>query len=127
MAEAMGEICAKNAALAGEYGRILVSFIRPGPNDLDHQDLIKGAVWGVVRLCRARPDAAVDAGRLLSAFLTAAEPYTRGLAAWGLSGMGALPPSHEERLSADAAAVTLFWDGRFHRTTVGRLASGEGL
>jgi hypothetical protein len=124
MAEAMGEITGRNEALAEEYGRILVSYIQPGGNFLEHPELQKGALWGVARLCRARPDKAPGAEKALSAFLSSNDLYTKTMAAWGLSGLAALPPKDLKRLCNDPTPVVLFWDGRFVKTTAGRLAKG---
>ena len=53
--EAMGEIMARNENLAGEFWCILISYIRPDGNFLEHAGLQRGALWGVGRLAHARP------------------------------------------------------------------------
>ncbi|WP_340147891.1 DVU0298 family protein, partial [Desulfosarcina cetonica] len=66
--EAMGEITAVHAGLAGEYGRILLSYIDPDGNFLEHERLQRGALWGVGRLAHARPDIAMSAADHLRRF-----------------------------------------------------------
>jgi len=48
--EAMGEIMAKHGRLAGEYHKILVSYIMPDGNYLEHEILQRGVLWGVINL-----------------------------------------------------------------------------
>lgn len=67
-AEAMSEILARNARLAGEFGKILLSYLWDlpgGGNFIDHHDLRMGAVWGAGRLAQARPEFSQRAGELL--------------------------------------------------------------
>ena len=44
--EAMGEITAVHEMLATEFHRILISYIDPSGNYLEHEGLQRGAVWG---------------------------------------------------------------------------------
>jgi HEAT repeat protein len=80
--EAMGEITAVNAALATEFRRILISYIDPTGNYLEHEGLQRGSVWGVGRLAHARPDLARPAAAFLPAFFDSPDPYLRGTAIW---------------------------------------------
>lgn len=84
-AEAMGEAMALNENLAGEYACLLVSYINPDGNYLEHEDLQKGALWGVGRLAHARPELVKDAAVFLAPFLEAEDPTRRGLAAWAVA------------------------------------------
>ncbi len=54
--EAMAEIMTKNAKLADEYYKILLSYSRPGPNYLEHQSLRESVLQGLERLQKVRPD-----------------------------------------------------------------------
>ena len=54
--EAMGEIMAENETLAGEYCRILVSFIDENGNLLENDELERGVMWGISRLAQKRPE-----------------------------------------------------------------------
>lgn len=44
--EAMGEITARHAGLAGEFGHILLSYVREDCNYLEHAVLQRGVLWG---------------------------------------------------------------------------------
>ncbi len=83
--EAMGEIMARNERLAGEYHRILVSYIRPDGNFIEHEPLQRGVLWGICRLARARPELMADARPFLVPFLESEDASLRGLAALALS------------------------------------------
>jgi hypothetical protein len=56
--ETMGESMACHNRLAGEYHRILVSYIRPDGNFLEHPELQKGLLWGLARLAAVQPELA---------------------------------------------------------------------
>ena len=75
--EAMGEITAVHPMLAMEFHRILISYVDPSGNYLEHPGLQRGAVWGMGRLAHARPDLAQPAAGLLPAFFNASDPYLR--------------------------------------------------
>lgn len=121
--EAMGESMACHELIAGEYYRILESYIRPDGNFLEHPELQKGLLWGLARLASVRPELAIDAGPYLLPFLTSEDAEHRGLAvlAAGLiqepSALHAL-----ELLSADQAEITLYWKMKFRRIPVEKLA-----
>ena len=123
-AEAMGEIMARHEALATEYACILVSYIRPDGNFLEHAPLQRGALWGLGRLAHARPGLVRDALPHVTPFLTADDGVQRALAAWTLGAIGDL---HAGTLLAplrtDPTAVTLFRTTRLVTVTVGHLAA----
>ena len=79
--EAMGEIMARHEKLADEYHKILISYLDPVGNFLEHEPLQKGALWGIGRLAHARPHLAKDANDLLKPFLESQDPEIRKLAA----------------------------------------------
>jgi hypothetical protein len=60
--EAMGEITAGHPGLANEFACILVSYINPAGNFLEHESLQRGSLWGVGRLAHARPVLASTGG-----------------------------------------------------------------
>ena len=80
--EAMGEITAVHAGLAAEFGRILISYIDPAGNYLEHERLQRGSLWGVGRLAHARPAVAKPAAAFLPAFFDSPDPCLRGTAIW---------------------------------------------
>jgi hypothetical protein len=53
--EAMGEVMARNENLAQEFWCILISYIQPDGNFIEHEVLQRGALWGIGRLAHARP------------------------------------------------------------------------
>ena len=82
--EAMGEILARQPALAREYAAILISYVRPGENFLQFGPLQRGALWGrgapgggPPRACRH-----LRAGRYLEAYLNSPDPMVKGHALW---------------------------------------------
>jgi hypothetical protein len=121
--EAMGEIMARNEALAGEFWCILISFIQPDGNFLEHEALQRGVLWGVGRLAHARPLLLKDSVDYLHPYMQADDPYLRGLAAWGA---GAIRKETTEailnRLRQDGAKLRVFLGGHLIRCSVGELA-----
>ncbi len=85
--EAMGEIMAHHAGLAGEYSHILVSYIQEDKNYLEHPMLERGVIWGIGRLAENRPEHATDAMRPLLKFFHSLDPVHRGFAAWAAGNM----------------------------------------
>jgi hypothetical protein len=122
-AEAMGETLARSAALAREYGCILLSYLDPQGNFIDHPALQEGVLWGVGRMARARPENAAGCAQLLKPFLSDPAPALRGLAAWAAEATadGALNAALEE-MAGDEAPFALYEDERLVRTTVGAVA-----
>ena len=122
--EAMGEIMAQSRRLAEEFGCILVSYVRPDMNYLEHEDLQKGLIWGLGRLGYARPGLADDAARFLAPFLDSADPVLRGLAVWTA---GALPLRFTRRrlevLTEDRCRFELYRNHRLEKVHIGDLAA----
>jgi hypothetical protein len=121
--EAMGEIMARNENLAEEFWCILISYIRPDGNFLEHEALQRGALWGVGRLAHARPRLLKDSADYLYPYMQAGDPYLRGLAAWA---SGALRSKNTEvllnGLKEDNAKLSVFLDGQVITCSVGDLA-----
>lgn len=122
--EAMGEIMARHERLAREYAAILISYLNPHGNFLEHEELQAGLLWGLGRLAHARPAMTEGAASFLPPFLSSPRADLRGLAAWaagpiiGAALRNLLPP-----LCADDAEITLFEAGRLVVRTVGDLAA----
>ncbi|AGW12893.1 DVU0298 family protein [Megalodesulfovibrio gigas] len=129
--EAMAECLAQHPWLAEEYHNILISYIDNTIHHglwLDLPLLRRGAVWGVSRLCCARPDLMARAGRpLMAALQDCEDPEIPGLAAWGL---GCLRWQEARpaltALASSPVPVTWYHDGEIVQTTVGTLA-GQAL
>jgi hypothetical protein len=121
--EAMGEITAVHEQLATEFHRILISYIDPTGNYLEHEMLQRGSVWGVGRLAHARPDLARPAAAFLPAYLDSPDPYLRGLAIWAAGPIldSRLRPLVQAHVS-DHAPLHLYRQLTITRPTVAQLA-----
>lgn len=128
--EALGESLARNRRLAGEFHRVLASYVRQETsgegNYLEHAALRRGVFWGLGRLAQSFPELLAGEGAALLAGLSDEDGVNRGLAAWatGLVGLGVLqiPGGALAALVDDATEVALFLDGELLRTTTGQLA-----
>jgi len=92
--EALGEIMARNGKLASEYAFLLISYINPDGNFIEHEMLQRGVLWGVGRLAGERPHLMRDALPFLPAYLKSADPTLRDLAARAI---GLLSPKTSKR------------------------------
>ena len=121
--EAMGEITAGHSGLAEEFACILISYIDPHGNFLEHELLQRGSLWGVGRLAHARPLLAKPATSSLAAFFDAPDPFLRGTAVWAAGPIfeDAMRPLIQARLS-DEAPLRLYRQMRMTQTTVAQLA-----
>jgi hypothetical protein len=121
--ESMAEVMAQNQRLAVEYGHILVSYIQPAGNYLEHEILQRGVLWGIGRLAHARPAHTRNIGGYLLAYMESDDPILRGLAAWaaGPSGSTAVI-SRLEELADDTSGLTLYRGAKFDDCSVGELA-----
>ena len=121
--EAMGEITAGHAGLADEFACILISFIDPACNFLEHEPLQRGVLWGVGRLTHARPLLAETAGAFLPAFFDSPDPYLRGTAIWAAA---PILDKHMKTLVhvhlSDNARLRIYRRQVIRETTVGNLA-----
>lgn len=122
--EALGEIMARQGALAGEYAPILISYLDPQGNYLEHNELQKGVLWGLGRLAHSRPLLAAPAARLLPPFLSSPDATLRGLALWASEAVPSeLSDVWVKTLRTDQSTFTLYLDGRFTRLTIAELAN----
>ncbi len=81
-AEAMGEIMARNHRMADEYWNILVSYMCQDGNYVEYEMLQRGVLWGFGRLAHARPELLYNSSSLIVPYMSASDPYLKGLAAW---------------------------------------------
>ena len=121
--ESMAEVMAQNARLADEYGCILISYIQPEGNYLEHEILQRGVLWGVGRLAHTCPQYSQTIGGYLIPYMKSNDPILRGLAAW------AAGPAEDaetiprlKKLKDDPDRLMLYRDGKFDYYTVGQLA-----
>lgn len=121
--EAMGEIMACSRLLAQEYAHILVSYIDPRGNYLEHDLLQQGVLWGLGRLFHARPASYTDCAGLIIPFLEASDSARRGLAAWALAPLSAETARKPLlSLTGDTADICVYIDQSLEKKTVGALA-----
>ncbi len=121
--ESMAEIMAQNAKLAAEYHCILVSYIQPRGNYLEHEGLQQGALWGIGRVAHRRPMCMQTAAGYLLPYLKSPAANVRGLAAWAAGPILDSQTNFQlKELAHDPAGLMLYREGRLVRYTVGRLA-----
>lgn len=121
--EAMGESMARHARLAEEYGSILISYLRPECNYIDHPPLQQGVLWGLGRLADARPATAAGCGGILVPFLRAEDAALTGLAAIAAGPVGdAGILRHLAPLANDERRFPLYREERLSEHPVGAVA-----
>ncbi len=126
--EAMGEITARHDRLAREFGCILVSYIRPDCNFLEHPVLQRGVLWGLGRLAYARPAMVMDAIPFITPFVASEDAHHRGHAVWLLRALTEKPP-HEacEGLAGDQGRFQFYFNGHLSVVTVADAVRGQLL
>ncbi|MDI6795545.1 MAG: HEAT repeat domain-containing protein [Desulfatibacillaceae bacterium] len=124
--EAMGEAMARNPMLANEFGSILVSYLAPGGNYLEHDPIRAAVVWGIGRMAQTRPEIAAPAKDGLLASLTSNDRIERAYAAWALAQLGEkLPADAISRIVQDKQPVTIMDDGRILELAPASLAEAK--
>ena len=123
--EALGEITARHALLAGEYAHILVSYICPDGNFLEHPVLQRGLLWGLGRLAHGRPVWATDAAPFVRPFLTSTDACHRGHAAWFMRAFPNEVDAGLQRLAGDKALFPFYYEGILTDVTVADMALGK--
>lgn len=121
--EAMGEIMARQGRLAEEYAAILISYINPEGNYLEHESLQEGALWGFGRLAHARPCLARPGAPFLQPYLASPLAALRGLATWAAAAVIDAPLRNLIRpLCMDPATIPLYSERRLRRVAIADLA-----
>lgn len=122
--EALGECVGRHDVLAAEYHRILISYLDPAGNYLEHPLLQRGLLWGVGRSAHLRPGHMTGWGHFLRSHLDAEDPHLRGLAAWsaGAAGDADLVPILY-RLSRDQQRFSFFDGSNLQDQPVGEVAA----
>ena len=121
--ESMAEAMVQNENLAQEFWCLLISYIQPEGNYLEHPVLQRGVIWGVGRLAHGRPQYAHKAAVFLHPYMESADPILRGLAAWAAG-----PIAENEtfprlkKLIRDQGELTMYRDGQIVQHFVGQLA-----
>jgi hypothetical protein len=125
--EAMGEIMARHAGIADEYHKILISYIMPEGNYIEHETLQRGVLWGVGRLAHARPLLVKNFADLLCPYMESPDPILRGLAAWAAKPICAKRAESVflrlglSRLGDDNSKIKIFVDNSLVERTVSSL------
>ncbi|MCF8068875.1 MAG: HEAT repeat domain-containing protein [Desulfobacterales bacterium] len=126
--EALGEIMAHHQKLSDEYSNILISYIREDGNYLEHEVLQCGALWGVGRLARFRPDLVQQAEPHLIPFLTSAIRAHRGLAAWAIKPIITnLSKPFLKKLKNDTEIVTVFENNQLNRWPINQIVKSDHI
>jgi hypothetical protein len=121
--ESMSEAMACNEKLAAEYRCILISYIQPDGNYLEHEGLQRGVLWGVGRLTHTRPEDMQTAAGFLLPYMKSEDPNLRGLAVWAVSPiLNAAAIDSLQQLVRDPAGLVLFRNGKLAQYSVGQLA-----
>jgi HEAT repeat protein len=121
--EAMGDTMARSKQLAEEYGGILISYIRPNGNYLEHEMLQRGALWGVGRLAHRRPDLFTGCAPLLIPYMQSNDAALRGLAVWAAVALADKSIiSLLRKLSGDGSRFSFYHDWQLDECAVGQIA-----
>jgi hypothetical protein len=121
--ESMAEAMTQNETLAEEYGCLLVSYIQPEGNYLEHPVLQRGVLWGVGRLAHCRPRDASIAVAYLHPYMESGDPILRGLAAWAAGSIAVKETIPKlKSMVRDDGRLTLYRNGRIEQQTIGQLA-----
>lgn len=121
--EAMGEIMARHRKMREEYLPILLSFLDPEGNFLEHEGLQQGVLWAAGRVAHADPEKVTEAAPLIRSFLNAQTASLRATAAWACGTIEDRDAIDALRkLADDPAAAQLWIDQTLTTTTVGKTA-----
>ncbi|MBI5062345.1 MAG: HEAT repeat domain-containing protein [Desulfatitalea sp.] len=121
--EAMGEIMANHERLAREYACILVSYLNPDGNFLEHEGLQQGVLWGLGRLAQAQPALVAPAAPFIRPYLASAQDRLRGMAAWAAGHLReAAAPAALQALLGDPTLMAIFDQGRLTERTIGEMS-----
>lgn len=126
-AEAMGEIMARNKALANEYSKLLTSCINRVGNFIEHEMLQRGVLLGIGRLAHARPELIKSAAIHLNDFMLSPDIIKRGLSAWAAEPLKSdLNKTFLIPLLNDPSTLDIYIDGEMVSFSVSHLA-GKAL
>jgi hypothetical protein len=120
----MGDIMARSDLVAQEFYKILISYVLPHGNFLEHDILQRGLLWGLYRLSEAKPELTSDAASFVRPFLTSKDPFHRSLAicfAEAVGDSGAIP--YLEDLIRDNSLISLYTDYQISSYKMANLAA----
>ena len=123
--EAMGEVMMNCERMGLEFGSILVSYLDPDGNYLEHEALQTGVLWGIGTLVeKVMPYDPDNLLHLITPFLGADDAVKRGFAARAVLNMGVDPnsiPLH--LLESDGSVIDIFNGWHFRRTSIARIVT----
>lgn len=130
--ECLAEIMCGHAGLVKEYVHMLVSYLREDGeeicqdgNYIEHPLLQRGILWGIARLSRCNPELLLQksVGPEILPYLAALDAETRGLAVLAAGALQLLDArSSLRKMITDCTPLTVYQEGVFLETTVGRLS-----
>lgn len=117
-AAALGEIGRHQVSLVAEFIPMFCGFLE--------QDFSRTLMlWGVGRVGEVHPELLTEVLPMIPPFLRHTDPQVRAMAAWSLGKARHRQAAEALRtLLADASPVRIYDQGKFHDTTVGRVAGG---
>jgi hypothetical protein len=122
--EAMAEIMACHVGLAREFVHILVSYLNPQGNFLEHEGLQQGVLWGVGRVASVDPQLPVEAAPLIVPFFSSPHALLRGYAVQAAAAFrDQRLRSRIQSLKDDSTPITLFMNDRLIRITIDALVA----
>ena len=122
--EAMGEIMAQNKDMADEYHHLLLSYIMPNGNFIEHAILQRGVLWGIGRFAHAEPALVQSSIDYLIPFLTSPDPFHRGLASW-IAALYNYEPTNRLLIQnrQDHSLITIYQNSQLKEVTVSFMVS----
>ena len=125
-AEAMGEAMARCAVIADEYHHILLSYIMPEGNFIEHEILQRGVLWGIARLAHKQPRMVEPSAALLLPYLASNDPARQGLAAW-TAGLFDCPETNGmmDELKRNRLKIRVYTGRLMENVAIGDLASSR--
>ncbi len=115
---------ARSDLMAREFSKILISYILPHGNFLEHDILQRGLLWGLHRLSKAKPGLTCSTAPFVRPFLASKDPFHRGLAicfAETVRDSSAIP--YLEKLIRDDTLISIYSDFRMTSHKVASLAA----
>lgn len=121
--ESLGDIMAQSDVLAGEFGRILISYADPKGNYLEHPTLQQGVLWAWGRLGRQQPEMLKPTAGLLMPYLASSDHHLQGLAAWAAAPLKAPELNgHLMVLLNRMEEINIYLDHMLKKRDIARLA-----
>ena len=114
---------ARHQRLAEEFHPMMISYLAPNKNYLEHEGLQPGLLWGIGRLARVRKKLMTAAEKFLPPYLASRDMDIRGHAAWAASALDGdtLRPVLKQ-LEKDNTIFSLYRNHRLEQISVGSAA-----